>query len=216
MHHVVAVAPWNDQLLLQAVRQYVLPQVTGRHPLPPGSSTIPAFPRKKGKHSVGVARQYCGQIGKQDNCQVAVSLSDSSDASSLPIAYELYLPETWSADPERRPKAGVPDEVVFRIKPLIAVEQIQRAVADGVPRAPVLADAAYGTPIHCASTTVSPARPTLFPGGIMPPPATSTQSPPNPPGALDLPPQRRPGASSPGPPPYPPSAHPPMRAPRVK
>jgi len=117
--------------------------MTGRHPLSAWVVDDTGFP-KKGKHSVGVARQYCGQIGKQDNCQVAVSLSVSTDAASLPIAYELYLPETWSEDPERRRKAGVPDEVVFRTKPLIAAEQIQRAVADGVPRAPVLADAAYG------------------------------------------------------------------------
>jgi SRSO17 transposase len=101
------------------------------------------FP-KKGKHSVGVARQYCGQVGKQDNCQVAVSLSISTTSASLPIAYELYLPEAWSEDPERRRKAGVPDEVVFRTKPLIAAEQIRQAVVDGVPRAPVVADAAYG------------------------------------------------------------------------
>jgi SRSO17 transposase len=117
--------------------------MTGRHPLSAWVVDDTGFP-KKGKHSVGVARQYCGQIGKQDNCQVAVSLSVGTDAASLPIAYELYLPETWSEDPERRRKAGVPDEVVFRTKPLIAAEQIQRAVADGVPRAPVLADAAYG------------------------------------------------------------------------
>jgi SRSO17 transposase len=101
------------------------------------------FP-KKGKHSVGVALQYCGQVGKQDNCQVAVSLSISTVSASLPIAYELYLPDVWSEDPERRRKAGVPEEVVFRTKPLIAAEQIRQAVADGVPRAPVVADAAYG------------------------------------------------------------------------
>ena len=75
---------------------------------------------------------------------MAVSLSVSTDSASLTIAYELYLPETWSEDPEGRRQAGVPGEVVFGTKPLLAAEQIQRAVADGVPRAPVLADAAYG------------------------------------------------------------------------
>jgi SRSO17 transposase len=60
-----------------------------------------AFP-KKGKHSVGVARQYCGALGKQDNSQVAVSLSVANDHASLPIAYWLYLPETWAMDPQRR------------------------------------------------------------------------------------------------------------------
>ena len=69
---------------------------------------------------------------------MAVSLSVSTDSASLPIAYKLYLPETWSEDPERRRKAGVPDEVVFCTRPLLAAEQMQRAVADGVPRAPVL------------------------------------------------------------------------------
>ena len=143
LHHVVAVAPWNDQLLLQAVRQYVLPLMTSRAPISAWVVDDTGFP-KKGKHSVGVARQYCGQVGKQDNCQVAVSLSISTASASLPIAYELYMPETWSEDPERRRTAGVPEEVVFRTKPLIAAEQIRQAVADGVPRAPVVADAAYG------------------------------------------------------------------------
>jgi SRSO17 transposase len=143
LHHVVAVAPWNDQLLLQAVRHYVLPQMTSRVPISAWVVDDTGFP-KKGKHSVGVARQYCGQVGKQDNCQVAVSLSISTTSASLPIAYELYLPEAWSEDTERRRKAGVPDDVVFRTKPLIAAEQIRQAVADGVPRAPVVADAAYG------------------------------------------------------------------------
>jgi len=68
---------------------------------------------KKGVHSVGVARQYCGRLGKQDNCQIAVSLSVANHAASLPVAYQLYLPEAWSEDPVRRAKAGVPDDVVF-------------------------------------------------------------------------------------------------------
>lgn len=101
------------------------------------------FP-KKGKHSVGVARQYCGQLGKQENCRVAVSLSISTAVASLPVAFDLYLPETWSEDKKRRRKAGVPDSVEFRTKPLIAAGQIRQALEDGVPRAPVVADAAYG------------------------------------------------------------------------
>ena len=76
---------------------------------------------KKGKHSVGVARQYCGQLGKQDNCQVAVSLSLASQTASLPIACRLDLPRTWAQDAGRRRKAGVPEEVVFKTKPEIAL-----------------------------------------------------------------------------------------------
>ena len=90
--------------------------MTGHHPISAWVVEDTGFP-KKGKHSVSVARQSCGPIGKQDNCQVAVSLSGSTDATSLPIACELCLPETWGEDPERRRKAGVPDEVVFRTKP---------------------------------------------------------------------------------------------------
>ena len=81
------------------------------------------FP-KKGRHSVGVARQYCGQLGKQDNCQVAVSLSLANHAASLPIAWRLYLPLEWTADAERRAAAGVPETVGFLTKPQIALEQI--------------------------------------------------------------------------------------------
>jgi len=101
------------------------------------------FP-KKGKHSVGVARQYCGQLGKQDNCQVAVSLSLASEQGSIPIAYQLYLPKDWAADPVRRKTAGVPAGVAFATKPDIALAQMRQAAASGVPMGVVLADAGYG------------------------------------------------------------------------
>jgi SRSO17 transposase len=101
------------------------------------------FP-KKGCHSVGVARQYCGQLGKRDNCQVAVSLSLANHAASLPVAWRLYLPLEWTADAERRTAAGIPETVGFLTKPEIALEQIQTACAAGVPRGVVLMDAGYG------------------------------------------------------------------------
>src|SRR6266850_2528195 len=101
------------------------------------------FP-KKGTHSVGVARQYCGQLGKQDNCQVAVSLSLATERGSVPIDWRLYLPEKWAKDRRRRKKAGVPKEVKFLTKPEIALEQIGAAKAAGVPIGIVLADAGYG------------------------------------------------------------------------
>jgi SRSO17 transposase len=143
LHHVVADAPWNDEDLLQAVRNHVLPGMTEKTPLRGWIVDDTGFP-KKGKHSVGVIRQYCGQLGKQENCRVAVSLSVATEQASMPIAYRLYLPQEWAEDPERRQRAGVPEEVVFQTKPKIALEQIRQAVACGVPRAPVLADAAYG------------------------------------------------------------------------
>src|SRR5579862_9163906 len=101
------------------------------------------FP-KKGKHSVGVSRQYCGQVGKQENCRVAVSLSVATWSSSLPIAYRLYLPKEWADDAERRKTTEVPQEVAFQTKPNLALDQIRAAVEAKVAPGIVLADAAYG------------------------------------------------------------------------
>ena len=143
MHHVVAKAAWSDEAVLSAVRAQVLP-VIERHGAINAWIVDDVGCPKKGSHSVGVARQYCGQLGKQDNCQVAVSLSVANDHASLPIAYQLYLPEAWAGDDARRRKAGVPDDIVFRTKPQIALAQIRAALLAGVPSAVVLADAGYG------------------------------------------------------------------------
>src|SRR3954463_13732825 len=137
VHHIGATAPWSDAVVLAAAREQVLPALTRRGPVAAWIVDDTAFP-KKGKHAVGVARQYCGQLGKQENCQVAVSLSVANERASLPVAFELYLPEDWAGDPARRAKAGVPEEVVFRTKPAIALQQIRRALADGVPPGVVL------------------------------------------------------------------------------
>ncbi len=104
------------------------------------SSTTPPCPRKA-THSVGMARQYCGQLGKQDNCQIAVSPSAANDHASLPIAYRLYLPHEWADDPERRAQAGIPDDVVFQTKPQIALDQLRAALAAGIGAEVALADA---------------------------------------------------------------------------
>jgi SRSO17 transposase len=140
LHHLVAKAAWSDAALLAALREQVLP-VLG--PITAWIVDDTGLP-KKGRHSVGVARQYCGELGKQDNCQVAVSLSLANERASLPIAYRLYLPQAWADDPARRCKAGVPEAVVFQTKPQIALGQIQDALAHGVPPGVVLADAGYG------------------------------------------------------------------------
>ena len=143
LHHLVADAPWNDEEMLAEVRRQVLPTMEKDGPVVAWIVDDTGFP-KQGKHSVGVARQYCGQIGKQDNCQVAVSLSVSTWSSSLPIAWRLYLPEVWCQDPDRREQAGVPEEVEFQTKPEIALEQIRQAVEQNVPVGVVLVDTAYG------------------------------------------------------------------------
>lgn len=143
LHHLVADAPWSDEAILGQVRGYVLSAMKAKGPVQAWIVDDTGFP-KKGSHSVGVARQYCGQIGKQDNCRVAVSLSISTNTASLPIAFRLYLPEVWANDAERREQAGVPERIRFQTKPEIALDQIRQAVEDEVTPAPVLADAAYG------------------------------------------------------------------------
>src|ERR687894_1693374 len=143
MHHVVAKAEWDDAALLRAVREQVLPAIERHGPVRYWIVDDTAFP-KQGTHSVGVARQYCGELGKQDNCQVAVSLSVANDRASLSVAWRLYLPEAWAEDPERRARAGVPAEIEFATKPAIALGQIRQALDEGVPVGVVLGDAGYG------------------------------------------------------------------------
>ena len=143
LHHVVADAPWSDEAVLRRVREYALGAMMDQGPVVAWVVDDTGFV-KKGTHSVGVARQYCGQVGKQENCRVAVSLSMTTATASLPVAGRLYLPESWAQDRERRETAGVPEEISFATKPAIALEQIRRAVAEGIPTAPVLGDAGYG------------------------------------------------------------------------
>jgi SRSO17 transposase len=143
LHHFVAKADWSDEAVLAAVRTRVLPIIERRGPIRALIIDDTGMP-KKGEHSVGVARQYCGQLGKQDNCQVAVSLSAANDHASLPIAYRLYLPHEWADDPDRRAEAGVPDDIVFQTKPQIALDQLRAALAAGIKTEVALADAGYG------------------------------------------------------------------------
>ncbi len=141
--HFVGNAPWSDEAVLSKVRELVLPKIERHGPIEAWIIDDTGFP-KKGRHSVGVTRQYCGQLGKQDNCQVAVSLSLANHHASLPVSYRLYLPEDWAADAERRKTAHVPDMVRFKTKPQIALEQIRAAHKSGLPRGTVVMDAGYG------------------------------------------------------------------------
>jgi SRSO17 transposase len=143
LHHVVADAPWNDEAVLDRCLDFVLPAMLRQEPVVAWVVDDTGFP-KKGHESVGVARQYCGQVGKQDNCRVAVSLSVTTEKASMPVAFRLYLPETWTKDRNRRKKTGVPDEIQFQTKTEIAREQIRRARERGIPQGVVLADAGYG------------------------------------------------------------------------
>src|ERR1700716_920632 len=141
--HFVGEGRWSDEKVLAKVQEMVLPAIERHGPIEAWIIDDTGFP-KKGTHSVGVARQYCGQLGKQDNCQVAVSRSLANRHASLPVDYRLYLPQEWAADKKRRRKAGVPKEISFKTKPEIALEQIEAACRAGLARGVVLMDAGYG------------------------------------------------------------------------
>jgi len=153
--HFVGNAGWSDEKVLAKVSEMVLPEVERHGPIEAWIIDDTGFP-KQGRHSVGVARQYCGQLGKQDNCQVAVSLSVANHHASLPVAYRLYLPKDWAKDRTRRRKAGVPKEISFKTKPEIALEQLRWACEAGLPRGVVLMDAGYGadTDVRANITTL--------------------------------------------------------------
>ena len=144
--HFVASAPWSDEPVLTKVREMVLPEIERHGPIEAWIIDDTSYP-KQGSHSVGVHHQYCGQLGKQANCQVVVTLSIANHHASLPIAYRLYLPEEWAEDAARRNKAHVPAEITFKTKPQIALEQLRAAVEADVPRGVVLLDASYGSNI---------------------------------------------------------------------
>jgi SRSO17 transposase len=143
LHHFVAKAAWSDDTVMRAVRDYTVPLMQSQGPILAWIVDDTGFP-KKGKHSVGVARQYCGQLGKQDNCQCAVSVSVATRHASLPVAYRLYLPQEWLADRDRRTRTGIPEEVAFQTKPEIALEQLRALTKTDTPKGVVLADAGYG------------------------------------------------------------------------
>ena len=141
--HFVGQSAWSDKAMLGKVRDLVTPAFEAHGGVEAMIVDDTGY-QKKGAHSVGVARQYCGRLGKTDNCQIAVTLSLANHHMSLPIAYRLYLPETWANDAKRRAKAHVPEDVKFETKPQIALSQIEAALKAGVARGVVLADAGYG------------------------------------------------------------------------
>src|SRR5258705_180530 len=140
--HFIGEGRWSDEKVLAKVRELVLPELERHGPIEAWIIDDTSFP-KKGQHSVGVARQYCGELGKQDNCQVAVTLSIANHDASLPVAYRLYLPKEWASDRKRRRKGGGPDEISFKTKPEIALAQIRWACKAALPRGAVLMDAGY-------------------------------------------------------------------------
>ncbi len=140
VQHLLHSSPWDsDNLHLEMTKM----AMTELKPIEVSIIDDTGFP-KQGKHSVGVARQYSGTLGKVDNCQVAVSLHWASEEASFPMNWELYLPKNWTDDPERCKKAGVPENITFRRKWELALDMIDWALQNDIPLGVILADHAYG------------------------------------------------------------------------
>src|ERR1700677_3505459 len=164
--HFVGQSAWSDESVLAKVRELVVPAMETQGRIEAWIVDDTGFV-KKGVHSVGVARQYCGRLGKTDNCQVAVTLSIANHQASLPIAYRLYLPEEWATDAARRSKAHVPDDVKFRTKPEIALRQIRAALMAGVAPRGALADAGV-TEMGLIYAVAVPSTISVWPPGMEP------------------------------------------------
>jgi SRSO17 transposase len=139
MQQFVADSPWDPALVVKAVAERVARQIE----VEAWVLDDTGFP-KDGKDSPGVKRQYSGTLGKRGNCQIGVSVHAVGATGTVPLGWALYLPEDWCSDPQRRRKAKIPDEVVFKTKSELGVELVERAAGWDVPRAPVLGDHAYG------------------------------------------------------------------------
>ena len=142
LQHLLGRANWDADAVRDDLREYVLEHLAGEESVLLVDET--GF-IKKGDKSVGVKRQYSGTLGKRENCQVGVFVAYASERGGQAfIDRELYLPEEWAEDKERRERAGVPEEVGMRTKPLLAKEMLERALEVGVKAAWVLADSVYG------------------------------------------------------------------------
>jgi SRSO17 transposase len=142
--HFAVDSKWSDREVRREAAQYALEEMTQREPVEAWIVDDTGF-LKQGTHSVGVQRQYTGSAGKITNCQVGVSLSIATGTEHLPIDFELYLPTSWTDNPERRQEARIPPEVTFKTKPQLALEMITRAMQQRIPPGVVLGDTAYGS-----------------------------------------------------------------------
>ncbi len=139
MQQFVADSPWDPALVVRAVAE----RVAGEIDVEAWVLDDTGFP-KDGKDSPGVKRQYSGTLGKIGNCQIGVSVHAVGSKGTVPLGWALYLPEEWCNDAARRNKAKIPEDVVFKTKPELGVQLIERAFGWDIPDAPVLGDCAYG------------------------------------------------------------------------
>lgn len=136
-------SPWDDRSVRREAARHVIEALEEQEPVTTWIIDDTGFP-KQGKHSVGVQRQYTGTLGKIGNCQIGVSLTIATKHEHVPIDFALYMPKSWTDNAVRREKARVPDDLVFKTKPELALDLITRAVEDKIPGDIVLVDSAYG------------------------------------------------------------------------
>ena len=145
IQHLLGRASWDADALREDLREYVIEHLADAGSVLESSLIVDETGFiKKGENSVGVKRQYTGTVGKRENCQVGVFLAYASSRGQAFIDRELYLPEEWAQDEERRGRAGVPEEVGMRTKPELAKEMLGRALEAGVKAGWVVADSVYG------------------------------------------------------------------------
>ena len=142
MQHFISGSPWDDESCITKLQRDVLKLLGDKDlgALILDESGIP----KQGKMSVGVERQYCGRLGKVENCQVGVYLAYANCKQTSLIDYRLYLPESWVSEKERRRKCGVPDDVVFQTKAELGLSMIRAFSKTGMPFSWVCMDCHYG------------------------------------------------------------------------
>jgi SRSO17 transposase len=139
MQQFLADSPWEPELLIRACAERVAPELGVLAWVVDDTGIV-----KDGKHSPGVKRQYSGTLGKIGNCQITVSVHAVGERGTLPLGWQLYLPQEWCEDRERRRKAKIPEAVAFQTKPQLAGGLCEQAAVWEIPRAPVLGDCAYG------------------------------------------------------------------------
>lgn len=140
MQQAVVIAKWSEAELFRRIAEELNTKLPELEAFVIDDTGFP----KKGEHSVGVARQYSGTLGRTDNCQVATSLHLAGEHGSGCIGMRLYLSEDWAGDVTRRKKAGVPEDVAFQKKGELALAMLDAAIGWGLPQKMVLTDAGYG------------------------------------------------------------------------
>jgi SRSO17 transposase len=141
LHHFISTSPWTCEPLEEELVHAAERLLGGPDAVLVIDDTALV---KQGRHSVGVARQYCGQLGKKANCQALVSLTLARAEVPVCVGLRLFLPRAWAEDAARRARAGVPEAIVSRPKWQIALDELDRIVAAGASFGCVLADAEYG------------------------------------------------------------------------